>query len=193
MSSASARVARPFSVRCVETKRCSVAWRRSAQKGASVCSGARAPARLRAPALPQHWQLPLRRFGEVHPAKEFDAEERVIQPPDEAQPALAAIHAAGGDELVQAMLQAFSGFATAQMAWIERQSALREYGGVASAARALRMSAAQVGAVRVAQACNVVELAGEGEDAAGVAQALETLGDALATAHGWIDGASEAG
>jgi HPt (histidine-containing phosphotransfer) domain-containing protein len=116
----------------------------------------------------------------------------MIQPPDEAQPALAAIHAAGGDELVQAMLRAFSGFATAQMAWIERQFALRQYESVATAARALRMSAAQIGAVRVAQACNVVELAGAGEDAAGVAHALETLSDALATAHAWIDGDPEA-
>jgi HPt (histidine-containing phosphotransfer) domain-containing protein len=116
----------------------------------------------------------------------------MIQPPDDAQPALAAIHAAGGDELVQAMLRAFSGFATAQMAWIERQFAQRQYDGVATAARALRVSAAQVGAVQVAQACNVVELAGAGHDAAGVAQALETLGDALATAHGWMDGKPEA-
>jgi len=116
----------------------------------------------------------------------------MIQPPDDAQPALAAIHAAGGDELVQAMLRAFSGFATAQMAWLERQFALRHYEGVATAARALSMSAAQIGAVRVAQACNVVELAGAGEDAAGVAHALETLSDALATAHAWIDGDPEA-
>lgn len=90
------------------------------------------------------------------------------------------------------MLHAFSGFATAQMAWIERQFALRQYESVATAARALRLSAAQVGAVRVAHACNVVELAGAGEDAAGVAHALETLGDALATAHAWIDGDPEA-
>jgi HPt (histidine-containing phosphotransfer) domain-containing protein len=116
----------------------------------------------------------------------------MIQPPDEAQPALAAIHAAGGDELVQAMLQAFSGFATAQMAWIERQFALRQYDGVAHAARALGMSASQIGAVQVTRACQVVELAGAGEDAAGVAHALETLGDALATAHAWIDGDPEA-
>lgn len=112
----------------------------------------------------------------------------MIQPPTEAQPALAAIHAAGGDELVQAMLAAFSGFATAQMAWLERQFALQRYEGVADAARALRISAAQIGALPVARACEIVELAGAGEDAPGVAHALESLSDALATAHAWIDG-----
>ncbi len=112
----------------------------------------------------------------------------MIQPPYEAQTALAAIRAAGGDELVQAMLAAFSGFATAQMAWLERQFALRQYEGVAVAARALRVSAVQVGAHQVARACEVVELAGAGEDAPGIAHALDVLSDALATALAWIDG-----
>ncbi len=110
----------------------------------------------------------------------------MIKPPREAEPALAAIRAAGGDELLHAMLSAFAGFAGVQLAWIERQFALRQFDGVADAARALRMSAAQVGALGMAHACERVELAGAGQDAAGVAETIEALAAELTAARAWI-------
>lgn len=111
----------------------------------------------------------------------------MMRPPAEAQPALAAIHAAGGDELVQAMLAAFHGFATAQAAWLERQVKMRAFDDLALAARALRISATQVGALSVAKACERIELAGAGRDASAVDAAMEDVHDALAAARPWLD------
>jgi HPt (histidine-containing phosphotransfer) domain-containing protein len=80
-------------------------------------------------------------------------------PPRTAEPALATIRAAGGDELVHAMLSAFSSFANAQWAWLETQAAANAHEAVSIAARALRMSAQQVGALEIAAACETTELA----------------------------------
>lgn len=117
---------------------------------------------------------------------------RPSQAPQEAERALAAIRAAGGDELVRAMLGAFRDFATAQWAWLEAQAAANAFEAVSIAARALRTSAQQVGAVDIAAACEGAELAAAGRDAAAVAGALQVVAERIAAARPWLDaGAAE--
>ena len=108
-------------------------------------------------------------------------------PPREAEPALSAIHAAGGAELVRAMLTAFSAFATSQWAWLEAQAAANAFEAVSIAARALRTSAQQVGAVAIASACESAELAAAAHDAAAVAAALHDVAQGIAEARPWLD------
>ena len=111
----------------------------------------------------------------------------MTRPPRDAEAALAAIRDVGGDELVQGMLRAFGAFATAQLDWIERQADAGAHDRVADAARALRISATQVGAVAVAKACEAAELAGAGGDATAVARAMTELAAAVAAARPWLD------
>ena len=108
-------------------------------------------------------------------------------PPRSAEPALAAIRAAGGDELVHAMLAAFSGFANAQWAWLETQAAANAHEAVSIAARALRTSAQQVGAVEIADACEAAELAAASRDGAAVSAALHEVAHGIAAARPWMD------
>ncbi|MEX2182784.1 MAG: hypothetical protein WD771_12145 [Gemmatimonadaceae bacterium] len=86
------------------------------------------------------------------------------------------------------MAGAFAAFATAQMDWIARQLAAGKLDVVALAARALRISALQVGAHAVAGACEGVELAGGGRDATGVRAGVAGLQRALAAARPWLEG-----
>jgi HPt (histidine-containing phosphotransfer) domain-containing protein len=111
----------------------------------------------------------------------------VSQVPRDAEVSLAAIRAVGGEELVRAMLDAFGAFASAQVAWIERQHESGAFDGVAEAARALRISASQVGAMRLVRACESAELAGHGHDAAGTARAIAEIANELAAARPWMD------
>jgi HPt (histidine-containing phosphotransfer) domain-containing protein len=107
-------------------------------------------------------------------------------PPRTAEPALATIRAAGGDELVHAMLSAFSSFANAQWAWLETQAAANAHEAVSIAARALRMSAQQVGALEIAAACETTELAAASRDGAAVTAALHEVAQAIAAARPWM-------
>jgi HPt (histidine-containing phosphotransfer) domain-containing protein len=111
----------------------------------------------------------------------------ITSPPREAEPALAAIRAAGGDELVRAMLGAFSAFATAQWAWIEAQARANAFEAVSIGARGLRISAQQIGAVAVAKACEGAELAAAARDAAAIAAALHEVAQGIADARPWLD------
>ncbi|MBX3175244.1 MAG: hypothetical protein KF709_12585 [Gemmatimonadaceae bacterium] len=97
----------------------------------------------------------------------------------ETRRALDAIRAVGGDELVEAMSSAFLAFAAAQEEWLARQFLAKNFEAVAEGARALRISALQLGAGDVAAACAAAELAGAGGDAAAVQGALEQLSLAL--------------
>ncbi len=108
-------------------------------------------------------------------------------PPKEAAAALAAIRAVGGDELVRAMVRAFAGFAAAQLDWMERQLGAGKLDVVGSGARALRISALQVGAQALADACERAELAGGGRDAGTVTTAVADITKALAAARPWMD------
>lgn len=108
-------------------------------------------------------------------------------PPKAAQSALAAIRHIGGDELVRAMVGAFSAFATAQLDWMGRQLAVGKLDVVGSGARALRISALQVGAQELAEACERAELAGGGRDATAVTAAVADVTRELAAARPWMD------
>ena len=108
-------------------------------------------------------------------------------PPKEAAAALAAIRNIGGDELVRAMVGAFSAFATAQLDWMGRQLGAGKLDVVGSGARALRISALQVGAQSLAVACERAELAGGGRDAAAVTTAIDDINRELAAARPWMD------
>lgn len=106
--------------------------------------------------------------------------------PREAEPALAEIRAVGGEELVEAMLRAFAGFSAAQVQWLERQLLARDFHHVAEAARALRVSAVQVGAFGIARACERAELTGAGEDASAVEDAVDAIAREVALARDWL-------
>jgi HPt (histidine-containing phosphotransfer) domain-containing protein len=108
-------------------------------------------------------------------------------PPRNSQPALGAIRAAGGDELLRGMLGAFSDFAAAQAAWLDRLADTRAYDGVAEGARVLRISAEQVGVLDVVAACEHAETAAAAHDAAAVRIALEEVHETLATARPGVD------
>ena len=108
-------------------------------------------------------------------------------PPKEAKSALAAIRHIGGEELVRAMVGAFSAFATAQLDWMGRQLAAGKLDVVGSGARALRISALQVGAQALAEACERAELAGGGHDAVAVTAAVADVTRELAAARPWMD------
>lgn len=110
-----------------------------------------------------------------------------VRTPTEAVSAVASIRAAGGEELVRGVVAAFNDFAAAQAAWLDRQVAAQSFGSVADGARALRISATQLGVLDVARACERAELAGEGEDAATIAAAVDAVHDALAAARPWMD------
>ena len=107
--------------------------------------------------------------------------------PRTSQPALDALRAVGGDELVREMLGTFSQFAEAQAAWMDRHLKARSYEAVAEGARVMRMSAAEVGALEVVAACEQALLAANGRDPQVVAVAMEALHDALAAARPWVD------
>jgi HPt (histidine-containing phosphotransfer) domain-containing protein len=109
------------------------------------------------------------------------------QAPIEALSAVATIRAAGGEELVRGVVGAFNDFAAAQAAWLDRQVASGAFEGVAHGARALRVSAAQLGVLDVVKACELAELAGEGEDAVALSAAVDAVHDALAAARPWMD------
>lgn len=109
------------------------------------------------------------------------------QAPAEAITAVASIRAAGGEELVRGVVGAFNDFAAAQAAWLDRQVASRAYEGVAEGARALRISAAELGVLDVVKACERAELAGDGEDAVAIGAAVDAVHDALAAARPWMD------
>lgn len=108
------------------------------------------------------------------------------QIPPDAELALAEIRAVGGDELVEAMRRAFAAFAAAQVQWLERQLQARAYDHVADAARALRVSAVQVGALAVARACERAELTGAGGDASAVEEAVDAIAREVALARDWL-------
>lgn len=108
-------------------------------------------------------------------------------PPPAAERAIAAIRAAGGDELVAAMLRAFSAFANAQWAWLQAQAGANEFEAVSIAARALRVSAQQIGAVEIAAACETTELAAASRDGATVTAALHEVAQGIAAARPWLD------
>lgn len=109
------------------------------------------------------------------------------QAPAEAVTAVASIRAAGGEELVRGVVGAFNDFAAAQAAWLDRQVASRDFGSVAEGARALRISAAQLGVLDVVKACERAELAGDGLDAADLSAAVDGVHDALAATRPWMD------
>lgn len=109
------------------------------------------------------------------------------QAPAEAVTAVASIRAAGGEELVRGVVGAFNDFAAAQAAWLDRQVASQDFGSVAEGARALRVSAAQLGVLDVVKACERAELAGDGEDVVGLGAAVDAVHDALAAARPWMD------
>ncbi len=85
------------------------------------------------------------------------------------------------------MLSAFSAFANAQWAWLETQAAANAFEAVSIAARALRMSAQQVGAVEIAEACESAELAAAARDGAAVTAALHEVAQGIAAARPWLD------
>lgn len=111
---------------------------------------------------------------------------RVSDLPREAERAIAAIRAAGGDELVGAMASAFLAFASAQEEWLAKQFVMRRFDGVAEAARALRISAAQLGVVDVARACAAAEIAGAGHDSVAVETSLAEVSAAIAESRAWL-------
>lgn len=106
--------------------------------------------------------------------------------PREAERAIAAIRAAGGDELVSAMATAFIAFAGAQEEWLARQFALRNFESVADGARALRISATQLGAVDIAGACAAAEIAGAGHDVLASETALAEIAAAIERGRAWL-------
>ncbi len=106
--------------------------------------------------------------------------------PHEAERAIAAIRAAGGDELVSAMSTAFIAFADAQEEWLARQFALRNFERVADGARALRISATQLGAVDIAGACAAAEIAGAGQDVPASETALAEIAAAIERGRAWL-------
>jgi HPt (histidine-containing phosphotransfer) domain-containing protein len=108
-------------------------------------------------------------------------------PPRSSGPALAAIRAAGGDELVQAMASAFTGFAEAQWKWLDEQAGSHSFEAVHIAARSLRVSAEQVGAVDLADACGAMEIAAAGRDAVAVATTLMDVEREIANARPWME------
>lgn len=107
--------------------------------------------------------------------------------PRNSQPALDALRAVGGDELVREMLGTFSQFAEAQAAWMDRQLKSRSFDGVAEGARVMRISAAQVGAMEVVAACEQAEFSANGRDPVAVTAAMDALHDSLAAARPWLD------
>lgn len=111
--------------------------------------------------------------------------------PRNSQPALDAIRAVGGEELVREMLGTFSQFAASQAAWMDRQLASRSFEGVAEGARVMRISAAQVGALEVVAACEQAEIAGSGRDPVALSAAMDAVHDALAAARPWVDALAE--
>jgi HPt (histidine-containing phosphotransfer) domain-containing protein len=108
-------------------------------------------------------------------------------PPRSSDPALAAIRAAGGDELVQALAQAFTGFADAQWKWLDEQAGAHAFEAVHIAARSLRVSAEQLGAVDLGEACAAVEIAAAGRDAIAVASALNAVEREIAATRPWME------
>ena len=108
-------------------------------------------------------------------------------PPRSSGPALAAIRAAGGDELVQAMASAFTGFADAQWKWLDEQAGSHAFEAVHIAARSLRVSAQQLGAVDLAEACGAAEIAAAGRDAVAVAATLMEVEREIANAKPWME------
>lgn len=84
------------------------------------------------------------------------------------------------------MASAFLAFAAAQEEWLSKQFALRLFDGVAEAARALRISAAQLGVEDLARACEAAEIAGAGHDSVAVESALVDISAAIAEGRAWL-------
>jgi hypothetical protein len=81
------------------------------------------------------------------------------------------------------MASAFTGFAEAQWKWLDEQAGSHAFEAVHIAARSLRVSAEQVGAVDLADACGATEIAAAGRDAMAVAKSLRDVEREIANAN----------
>ena len=85
--------------------------------------------------------------------------------PESAHAALLVMHEIGGDELVVLLVRTFVEYADAQLPIAEASAARGDGPAVAKVAHALKSSAEQVGAHRLATSCEVAERATGGGDA----------------------------
>ena len=129
---------------------------------------------------------PTRRSNAViHPRKTNIA--GVPNLPPDAKRAIDELRLIGGEELVREMVTTFSRFATSAVARLGEASDAGSLDQVASFAQALHASARQMGATRLAEAAASAEVAARGQDAGGVANAIEHARGALTDARAWLD------
>ena len=107
--------------------------------------------------------------------------------PAYARPAVDALRTIGGDELVREMMATFLRFADAQVQRLRDAAAASEAEQGAAIAHTLKMSARQMGAVRLGDACDSAELAARGGDAAGLHRSAESVAEAFEAARPWIE------
>lgn len=107
--------------------------------------------------------------------------------PSDAQPAIAELHAIGGDELVTAMLRTFVQFTEAQLLRLADAEGAGDLDAAATIAHTVRSSARQLGALGLGQACEAAMLAGRGGDAAALHAAADAMRREFTAARPWMD------
>jgi HPt (histidine-containing phosphotransfer) domain-containing protein len=107
--------------------------------------------------------------------------------PSDARPAIAELHAIGGDELVSAMLRTFVQFTEAQLLRLSDAEGAGDLDAAATIAHTVRSSARQLGALGLGQACEAAMLAGRGGDAAALHAAAEGMRREFTAARPWMD------
>jgi HPt (histidine-containing phosphotransfer) domain-containing protein len=107
-------------------------------------------------------------------------------PPD-AQPAIAELHAIGGEELVSAMLGTFVQFTEAQLSRLADAEGAGDLDAAAAIAHTVRSSARQLGAVALGEACEAAVLAGRGGDATALRAAAKGMRREFTAARPWMD------
>lgn len=104
----------------------------------------------------------------------------------EGRAALARLHRFGGESLVAEMARMFLADMPARLALARTALGAAEPARVAYAAHAMKSSAAQFGAGRLAELCAAAERAAADGDLAPVAPLLDRVDGELATFGGWL-------
>lgn len=111
----------------------------------------------------------------------------VTRTPPDALPAIAELHAIGGDELVATMMRTFVHFTAAQLERLTDAVDAGDMDAAATIAHTIRSSARQLGALALGAACAAAETAGHGGDAAALAGAVDAMQREFAAARPWMD------
>jgi HPt (histidine-containing phosphotransfer) domain-containing protein len=110
----------------------------------------------------------------------------MVQPPEDAKPALDMLRSLGGDEMLGMMMQTFIQFAEERLEKLVEESAHGRISEVAGIAHSLKSSARQLGANALGEACAAAESAGREGNSAAALDGVKAIQREYAAAKPWM-------